>query len=143
LRKAGISDNFTRFKELRLTAAIADLGVGGELKIEAFEGVKAVDCVGLTKGRGFQGAIKRHGSARGRMSHGSCYHRRTGSIGSNTSPARVWKLKKMPGHMGCEQVTIQNLKVMVVDKDQNIIAVRGSVPGFRDGYVLLKPSVKA
>jgi large subunit ribosomal protein L3 len=143
LRKAGVEENFTRFNEFRLDAALPEAVVGAELKIDAFEGVKTIDCVGLTKGRGFQGAIKRWGSARGRMTHGSCYHRRTGSIGSNTSPARVFKNKKMPGHMGCEQITIQNLKVMVVDKEQNIIAVKGSVPGFRNGYVVIKPSVKA
>jgi len=143
LKKSGINEGFTRFKEFRLENADAKYALGTELDVALLEGVKAVDCTGITKGRGFQGAIKRHGSSSGRATHGSCYHNRPGSIGSNTSPARVWKNKKMPGHMGVDQVTIQNLKVVVVDKEQNLIAVKGSIPGFTSGYIFVKPSIKA
>jgi large subunit ribosomal protein L3 len=142
LRKANIPENFTRFRELRVDKKIEGLDVGSELSIATFQAVPAVDISGENKGRGFQGAIKRHGSARGRMTHGSCYHRRTGSIGSNTSPGRVFKNKKMPGHMGTEETTIQNLRVMDVDTEANVIALKGSVPGHINSYLVIRPSIK-
>lgn len=141
LRKAGINDNFFRFKEFRTPAAVPH-EVGATLGAALFEGVASVDVSGETKGRGFQGAVKRHGSKIGRMTHGSMYHRRTGSLGANTSPGRVVKNKKMPGHMGVERITMQNLKVVDVDTANNLLAVKGSVPGGTNVYLEVRPSTK-
>jgi len=142
LRKTQIDENYSKFREFRLEAPSEELKLGAPLTVSGFEKVGAVDATGITKGRGFQGAIKRHGSARGRMSHGSCYHRRTGSLGNRSTPGRVFKNKKIPGHMGVDARTIQNLKVVDVDVQNNVIALKGSVPGHRDGYLILKPSQK-
>lgn len=144
LRKVDVKESYSRFREVRLDgAAPEDFKVGRALMAEDLEGVTAVDVTGLTKGRGFTGVIKRWNSARGRMTHGSQYHRRTGSIGSNTSPGRVIKNKKMPGHYGVERVTMLNLKVMDLDKNNNVIAIKGSVPGHENSYLVLRPSIKA
>lgn len=143
LRKSNIPNNFSRFKEIRLEKALEGIELGASLTVASFQDVKAVDITGDCKGRGFQGAIKRHGSKIGRMTHGSMYHRRTGSLGSNTTPGRVFKNKKMPGHMGTETTTIQNLKIMDVDTEANVIALRGSVPGNNNSYLVLRPSIKA
>jgi large subunit ribosomal protein L3 len=143
LRKTSINENFSRFKEIRLEKALDGVELGSDLSVASFQDIKAVDITGDNKGRGFQGAIKRHGSAIGRMTHGSMYHRRTGSLGSNTSPGRVFKNKKMPGHMGTETTTIQNLTVMDVDTEANVIALKGSVPGWKNTYLVLRPSIKA
>jgi large subunit ribosomal protein L3 len=143
LRKVKVEDNFCLFREFRLEQPIEGLEVGHPLTMTGLEKVTAVDVVGITKGRGFQGAIKKHGSKIGRMTHGSMYHRRTGSLGSNTTPARVIKNKKMPGHLGTDQRTVQNLKVVDIDTKNNVIALRGSVPGYSEGYLVIKPSIKA
>ncbi len=143
LRKSNIQQNFARFKEFRLDGAIEGVAVGGEFSLADFASVAAVDVTGITKGRGFQGSIKRFDLARGRMSHGSCYHRRPGSLGMRQSPGRVFKGKPQPGHMGDVQRTIQNLKVMDIDTENRVIALKGSIPGTRGGYVLIRPSVKA
>jgi large subunit ribosomal protein L3 len=143
LRKNAIAENFARFKEMRLEQPLEGAELGKALSVESLQNVKAVDVTGLNKGRGFQGAIKRHGSAIGRMTHGSMYHRRTGSIGSNTWPARVFKNKKMPGHMGTETTTIQNLSIMDVDATSNVIALKGSLPGHNNSYLVIRPSIKA
>ena len=143
LRKVNIASNFSQFKELRLEKAPDGVEVGKALTADILEGIKAVDVVGITKGKGFQGAIKRWGAARGRMTHGSCYHRRTGSLGMRTTPGRVFKSKHMPGHDGVVQRTIQNLRVVDIDKEQNLIALQGAVPGHKNGYLVLKPSIKA
>ncbi len=142
LRKANIQDNFTRFCEFRLEKPMDGVELGGLLTAEFLKEVSAVDVVGVTKGCGFQGAIKRWNASRGRMTHGSRYHRRPGSLGTRTTPGRVFPGKKVPGHMGDERCTIQNLRVVDVDLETNVIAVKGSVPGHRDGFVVLKPSVK-
>ena len=97
----------------------------------------------ISKGKGFQGAIKRHGQSRGPMAHGSKYHRHAGSNGPATTPGRVFKGKHMPGHMGHVQVTIQNLEIVRVDAEQNLILVKGAVPGPKKSLVTLKYSVKA
>lgn len=141
LRKVSVADNFTRFKEFRLDGP-AQVEIGTALTAAALEGVASVDVVGTTKGRGFTGAIKRWNSARGRMTHGSMYHRRTGSLGCRTTPGRVFKNKPVPGHYGDEQVTIQNLKVMDVDASNNVVALCGSVPGHRSGYLFISPTIK-
>ena len=115
-------------REFRVDS-IEDVKVGDELKADIFMAGDKIDIQGTSKGKGFQGVIKRHGQHRGPMGHGSMYHRRPGSMGSTSTPGRVFKGKKLPGHMGAETVTIQNLEVIKVDLDKNIILVKGSVPG--------------
>ncbi|MGP1608414.1 MAG: 50S ribosomal protein L3 [Clostridium sp.] len=112
--------------------------VGQVLNADVFEVGDIVDVQGITKGKGFQGAIKRHGQARGPMSHGSRYHRRPGSMGACATPARVVKGKKLPGHMGHVTVTVENLKVVKVDTDKNVILVKGSVPGPKGTILKIK-----
>ena len=119
-----------------------DFKVGNEIKADVFQAEDIVDIQGTTKGKGFQGAIKRHGQHRGPMSHGSMYHRRIGSMGACATPGRVFKGKKLPGHMGNVTVTIQNLKVVRVDLDKNVILVKGSVPGPKGAILKVKNAVK-
>lgn len=120
----------------------APFEVGQELKADIFAEGEAIDVTGISRGKGFAGNIKRHGQGRGPMSHGSHYHRGPGSMGS-IAPARVFKGKPLPGRMGGERITVQNLKVVRVDKDRNLLLVRGAVPGPRGGLVTVKKSVKA
>ena len=117
--------------------------VGDELKADVFTAGESVDITGTTKGKGFQGVIKRHGQHRGPMGHGSMYHRRPGSMGATSTPGRVFKGKKLPGHMGVQTITIQNLDVVRVDMDKNVILVKGSVPGVKGAILKIKTSVKA
>lgn len=142
LRKVGVETNYARFKEFRTAGPLEGLDVGTALTVAMLEGVTNVDICGLTKGRGFQGSVKRHGNAIGRMTHGSRFHRRPGSLGQNTTPGRVFKNKKMPGHMGVEQITIKNLKIMDIDLENNLIAIKGSVPGQRHGFLEVRPTNK-
>lgn len=117
--------------------------VGQEVKAaDVFTAGDAADVVGTSRGKGFQGMIKRHGASRGPMAHGSKYHRRTGSLGAK-GPARVFKGRKLPGRMGGERVTVQNLQVVRVDADKNMLLIKGAVPGAKKGLLILKPSVKA
>lgn len=116
--------------------------VGQEIKADVFTAGDAVDVIGTSKGKGFQGMIKRHGASRGPMAHGSKYHRRTGSLGAK-GPARVFKGRKLPGRMGGERVTVQNLEIVRVDADKNMILVKGAVPGAKKSLLILQPSVKA
>ena len=127
-------------KEFRLDEITYN--VGDELKVDIFAQGEKVDITGTTKGKGFQGAIKRHGYSRGPMSHGSMYHRKAGSLGGTSTPGRVFKGKKLPGHMGVLTVTIQNLEVVKVDVDKNVILVKGSVPGSRRAILEIKDAVK-
>ena len=117
--------------------------VGDEIKADVFAAGEFVDVSGTTKGKGFQGVIKRHGQSRGPMGHGSMYHRRPGSMGSTSTPGRVYKGKKLPGHMGVETVTVQHLEVIRVDMDKNVILVKGSVPGNKGAILKIKDSVKS
>ena len=117
--------------------------VGDEIKADTFEKGDKIDVQGTSKGKGFQGVIKRHGQSRGPMGHGSMYHRRPGSMGPTSTPGRVFKGKKLPGHMGVETVTIQNLEVVKVDLDKNVILVKGSVPGAKGAVLKIKSSVKS
>jgi large subunit ribosomal protein L3 len=116
--------------------------VGDEIKVDTFVIGDKVDIQGITKGKGFQGVIKRHGQSRGPMGHGSMYHRRPGSMGSTSTPGRVFKGKKLPGHMGVEKVTVQNLEVVKVDLDKNAILIKGSVPGNKGSILKIKETVK-
>ena len=117
--------------------------VGDEVKADVFEAGEKVDIQGITKGKGFQGVIKRHGQSRGPMGHGSMYHRRPGSMGATSTPGRVFKGKKLPGHMGRVTVTIQNLDVVRVDMDKNVLLIKGSVPGPKGAILKIKSAVKA
>ena len=129
-------------REFRL-ADVSNVKVGDEIKADVFTAGETVDIQGTTKGKGFQGVIKRHGQSRGPMGHGSMYHRRPGSMGSTSTPGRVFKGKKLPGHMGMETVTIQNLEVVRVDLDKNVILVKGSVPGNKGAILKIRNSVKS
>ena len=117
--------------------------VGDEIKADVFAAGDKVDIQGITKGKGFQGVIKRHGQHRGPMGHGSMYHRRPGSMGPTSTPGRVFKGKKLPGHMGVQTVTIQNLDVVRVDMDKNVLLVKGSVPGPKGAILKIKATVKS
>ncbi len=117
--------------------------LGQEITVaDMFQVGDAVDVSGTSKGKGFQGNVKRHGQKGGREAHGSKYHRRVGSLGSSATPGRVLPGKKLPGHMGAERVTVQNLDVVFVDGERNIIALKGAVPGIRGAYLEIKTSVK-
>ncbi len=116
--------------------------IGQELKADQFDPGDIVDVVGTSKGKGFAGAVKRHNFARGSMGHGSKYHRRPGSLAAK-GPARVFKGRKLPGHLGRERVTVQGLKVVKVYPERNLILIKGSIPGPRKGLVIIKDSVKA
>ena len=129
-------------REFRLDD-ISNIKVGDEIKADIFQAGEKVDIQGTSKGKGFQGVIKRHGQHRGPMGHGSMYHRRPGSMGPTSTPGRVFKGKKLPGHMGVTTVTIQNLKVVKVDLDKNVILVKGSVPGNKYSVLKIRSSVKA
>ncbi|MBQ2642371.1 MAG: 50S ribosomal protein L3 [Eubacterium sp.] len=137
--KAGVScKRYVRELKLEGEYAVAD-----EIKADIFEEGDKVDCTAIAKGKGFQGAIKRHGQSRGPMTHGSKYHRHAGSNGSCSSPGRVFKGKKMPGHMGGNKVTTQNLQIVKVDAEKNLILVKGAVPGPKKSLVTIKETVKA
>ncbi|WP_087975042.1 50S ribosomal protein L3 [Oceanobacillus rekensis] len=116
--------------------------VGQEISVEVFQAGDKVDVTGTSKGKGFQGAIKRHNFQRGPSSHGSHFHRSPGSMGMAADPARVFKGKKLPGQMGSEQVTIQNLEIVSVDNEKNLLLVKGNVPGAKKSYVKVSSAVK-
>lgn len=142
LRKVEVEDCFARFREFRTGGTLDGLQLGQAMTAELFKDVNAIDVTGVTKGRGFQGAVKRWGSTIGRMTHGSRFHRRPGSLGSNTTPGRVFKNKPQPGHMGVEACTVKNIRVVDVDMENNVIAIKGSVPGHREGYLEIRPTNK-
>ena len=129
-------------REFRVDS-VEGVEVGTEVKADTFQAGDKIDVQGITKGKGFQGVIKRHGQSRGPMGHGSMYHRRPGSMGPTSTPGRVFKGKKLPGHMGRVTVTIQNLDVVKVDMDKNVILLKGSVPGAKGAILKLRTSVKA
>lgn len=121
---------------------VEEYEVGQEVKVDIFVAGEIVDVTGVSKGKGFQGAIKRHNQSRGPMSHGSRYHRRPGSMGP-VDPNRVFKGKLLPGRMGGEQITIQNLEIVKVDADRNLILVKGNVPGPKKQLIKVKSAIKA
>ncbi len=139
--KAGVPVK-KHLKEFKLDSA-AELNVGDVLTVEQFEGGDVVDVTGTSKGHGFAGTIKRWGTHRGPMTHGSHYHRGPGSLGACSDPSRVFKGKKMPGHFGVEKVTIQNLDLVKIDTERNLLLIKGSVPGPKGGLVVVKNAVKA
>lgn len=138
--KAGVEATKV-LKELKLDNA-AELEVGHVIKADVFAAGDKVDVSGKSKGKGFQGAIKRHGMSRGPMSHGSKYHRGLGSLSSGTTPGKVKKGKRMPGHMGHVNVTVQNLEIVRSDADRNIILVKGGVPGAKGTVLTIKSTTK-
>ena len=121
----------------------ANLSVGDEIKADIFEAGEKIDVSGTSKGKGFAGPMKRWGLHRGPMSHGSGYHRGSGSMGACSNPGRVMKGKKLPGHMGVVKVTVQNLEIVKVDTENNLILVKGAIPGNKGGLVTIRNSVKA
>ena len=139
--KAGIS--YKRYvRELKLDDA-ESYEVKQEIKADVFAAGDKVDATAISKGKGFQGAIKRHGQSRGPMAHGSKYHRHAGSNGACSDPSKVFKVKKMAGHMGAKQITVQNLEVVRVDAENNLILVKGAVPGPKKALVTVKSTVKS
>ncbi|MEG2699874.1 MAG: 50S ribosomal protein L3 [Hungatella sp.] len=139
--KAGVS--YKRFiREFRFDNA-EEYSVKDEIKADIFAAGDKIDATAISKGKGFQGVIKRHGHSRGPMAHGSKFHRHAGSSGSASDPSKVFKGKKMAGHMGNKQITIQNLEIVRIDTENNLILVRGAVPGPKKSLVTLKETVKA
>ncbi len=128
-------------KEFR-NVNLGDYQVGQEVKVDIFNEGDAIDVTGTSKGKGFQGSIKRHNQSRGPMSHGSRYHRRPGSMGA-IDAMRVLKGKALPGRMGGERITVQNLEVVKVDTDRNLLLIKGNVPGAKKSYIEIKSAVKA
>ncbi|MFH5796776.1 50S ribosomal protein L3, partial [Clostridium perfringens] len=129
-------------KEFRMDS-VEEFTVGQEMKADIFAAGEIIDVTGTSKGKGFQGPIKRHGQSRGPESYGSRYHRRPGSMGACFFPGRVFKNKKLAGHMGSVTVTVQNLEVVRVDADKNLILVKGAIPGAKGSVVTIKEAVKA
>ena len=139
--KAGVA--YKRFvREFRFENA-EEYSVKDEIKVDVFAAGDKIDATAISKGKGFQGAIKRHGQSRGPMAHGSKYHRHAGSNGACSDPSKVFKGKRMPGHMGSKQITIQNLEVVRVDTENNLLLVKGAVPGPKKSLVTIKETVKA
>jgi large subunit ribosomal protein L3 len=139
--KAGVSSK--RFvREFKFENA-DEYTLAQEIKADIFAAGEKVDATAISKGKGFQGAIKRHNQHRGPMTHGSKFHRHAGSNGAASDPSKVFKGKKMPGHMGSKRITIQNLEIVRVDAENNLILVKGSVPGPKKSLVTIKESVKA
>ena len=139
-KKAGVSSK-KYIRELKLENA-DEYSLGAEIKADIFAEGDKVDVSAISKGKGFQGAIKRLGQHRGPMKHGSKFHRHQGSNGACSSPSRVFKGKGMPGHMGCVKVTVQNLQVVRVDAEKNLLLVKGAVPGPKKALVTIKETVK-
>ena len=129
-------------KEFRVDS-VEEYTVGQEIKADLFAAGELIDVTGISKCKGFQGPIKRHGQSRGPETHGSRYHRRPGSMGACSYPGRVFKNKKLAGHMGSVKVTVQNLEVVRVDADKNFILVKGAIPGAKGSVVTIKEAVKA
>ncbi|RFZ78663.1 50S ribosomal protein L3 [Lacrimispora amygdalina] len=139
--KAGVS--YKRFvREFKFENA-SEYFVKDEIKAEVFAAGDKIDATAISKGKGFQGAIKRHGQSRGPMAHGSKFHRHAGSNGACSDPSKVFKGKKMPGQMGNKKVTIQNLEIVRVDAENNLILVKGAIPGPKKSLVTIKETVKA
>lgn len=138
--KAGVEPKKV-LKEMKFENA-EEYNLADEIKVDIFQVGDYVDITGTSKGKGFQGAIKRHGFGRGPMKHGSKYHRKAGAMSAATTPHRVWKGKKLPGQMGSVRSTVQNLEVVKVDIDKNVLLVKGAVPGYKGSVVAVRETVK-
>lgn len=143
-KKAGATAPMRILREIRLqkTENVEEYQVGQTLTVDLFSPGELVDVVGVTKGKGFQGGVKRHGWSGGDQTHGSMFHRAPGSIGASSDPSRVWPGHKLPGRMGGDRRTVLNLPVVRVIPEQNLILVRGAVPGASSGLVVVRKSVK-
>jgi len=133
---------FRHLRELKFDS-VSELNLGDILSVDQFAPGEYIDVTGISIGKGFQGVIKRYNFSGGRASHGSRFHRAPGSIGASATPSRVFKNKKMPGQMGNEQVTVQRLQIVRIDSDENLLLIKGAIPGHRNNVVLIKNSVKA
>jgi len=141
LKKANIPNNFYKFAEIK-TVNVDDKNIGCEISLETFKPDLYVDATSNSKGKGFQGVVKKFHFAGGPATHGSTFHRAPGSIGNRATPARVYKNKKLPGHLGCEKKTMQNLKVVEVNKEKGYMLISGSIPGGKNSFVKISKSVK-
>jgi large subunit ribosomal protein L3 len=140
-KKAG-SEPKKRIKEFRLPAGVK-LEDAVDLNVTQFSAGDVVDVIGQSKGKGFQGVVRKHGMAGQPQSHGSMMHRRNGAIGNRSTPGRIWKNMGMPGHMGDERITVQNLRVLQVREAEGVILITGAVPGANGSYVVVRPAKKA
>jgi large subunit ribosomal protein L3 len=141
-KKANVPPTRVR-REVKLADAKSDPKVGDQVLVSMFENGERVDIIGISRGKGFQGVVKRHHFAGGAATHGSMFHRAPGSIGASSFPSRVVKGMRAAGRMGGERVTVRNLKVAKVDADNNLLILRGAVPGAPDGYVIIRKAVAA
>jgi large subunit ribosomal protein L3 len=141
LKKANIDKMFTKFTEFKADEALTE-NLGKELSYELFEAKAIIDVTGTTKGKGFAGVMKKYNFRGGPATHGHKFHRTTGSIGNRATPGRVFKQKKMPGHMGVITKTVQNLQVVELNEDQGYMLIRGSVPGSKNGFVRIAKAIK-
>ena len=137
LKKCG-ADGVRYSRELKLRPGDDDLKTGDRVLVTDFKANDVVDVVGTSKGRGFAGLVKRHGFRGGDATHGSMFHRRAGSIGASSYPSRVYPGMKMAGHMGVQRVTVRNLEIVEVDEDDNVLMVKGAIPGPNGGYVIVR-----
>ena len=136
LKKAGISTNFSKSVETRVDqGSVENIKPGMSIGIDLFSEGDMVNITGITKGKGFAGVVKKYGFAGGPKTHGSKFHRTTGSIGNRATPGKVWKGKKMPGHMGSEKQTIKNLKIVEINMGKGYLLIKGSVPGSKNSYL--------
>lgn len=141
LKKSNIPNNFTKFTEIKMKETSLD-SLGKNLSLDSFKESVFVDVTGLSKGKGFQGVMRRYNFAGGPAAHGSHFHRRPGSIGNRATPGRVFAQKKMPGHQGVEVVTTQNLQVVEVNNEKGYLLIKGSVPGSKNSEVRISLAIK-
>lgn len=141
LKKANVEKNLSNFSEIRLPEVSTD-ALGKEVSFEEFQASTIIDVTGTSKGKGFAGVMKRYNFHGGPASHGSHFHRRVGSIGCRATPARVFANKKMPGHLGDEIVTVQNLSVVELNLEQGYMLIKGSIPGSKNGFVKVTKAIK-
>ncbi|MBI5423746.1 MAG: 50S ribosomal protein L3 [Opitutae bacterium] len=141
-KKAGLETTPRLINEVRLAAA-PTVKAGDVVTVTAFTEGQTIDVIGISKGKGFQGVVKKHGAAGGPAAHGSMFHRRIGSIGMRQTPGRSWKNQSMPGHMGSQRRTVQNLSVVKIIADKNLILVRGAIPGANGDDVIIRAGKKA
>jgi len=141
-KKAGLEAAPRELGEVRLAEA-PTVKAGDVVTVTAFSEGQVIDVIGISKGKGFQGVVKKHGAAGGPAAHGSMFHRRIGSIGMRQTPGRSWKNQSMPGHMGSQHRTVQNLRVVKVIADQNLLLVKGAIPGANGDTVIVRGAKKA
>jgi large subunit ribosomal protein L3 len=141
LKKGGVDKNLCRFAEIK-AAEISPESLGKEVSLENFAAKTMIDVTGTSKGKGFAGVMKRYNFSGGPAAHGSHFHRTTGSIGQHTEPGKIFKGKKMPGHMGVDTKTVQNLEVVELNEEQGYMLIKGSVPGAKNGFIKIAKALK-